>query len=812
MFKIRFLFIMISFFAVFEVCAVIKEIKPAQGSISGREFSEQLSLWLKKHIVEHYKERHKDNIDKLSEQIGFLNKFCDLLANTDNAFDSNVLFEESKKYSEISLDKNGVLKFTPSENLDAIFPAASGILFYFKNGVIKYRPLFETLDLFQFAYEKLLEQEYFPPFIMCVADLGGNCARLNNKYAWDTQNIHAFISKIEGLKKKYYSDSKLGPRFAYYLHYKVCVIHWDAYNIDLMKKAELNKDAYFSWFLEIINGDILTKKAWKARGYSYASKVSPQGWKDFKKYELEAEKLFRKAWEKHPDFPEPCAKLIGIANTGYTRTGEGIDFWMQKSIDAQIDYIPSYQNYFWAKRPRWGGSYKEIMQFAWATYNSGRFDTVLPRLLIKGILDIVNDDNDIFNWRKTFREPKIKEAINKMYSEMLADKKNNGFQREVLNLEYACCSIWMGNFEKASELRSNISDYIINNWNINYICCRKIFFDSLGVYTYRGTRIDRELAIFNGVDKKLTQQWDKTVYEDEDPMAEFELYDKLMDPDVVSDVTLDYFVSKEFSEKYLHNKICEGFTVLGNIISDLDEEVAIKMVEKGADINNKSMWGNPPVSSAAAKGYEKLVKLLFEKGAKVNGFNLETHSTPVYGAINNKNPKTIIPILKMFLEKKPDLNTFDWKHETPLTYAIHYANLDAAKLLLEYGADPNVHETWAPIHYAANFCNAEMIDDLIKYGADVNLKVPGSQENAGEITLKYGYHTIPVLNALIKHKLNLNAKDSDGNTLLHIAVQKDNDNAVKLLLEAGADKTVKNNSGKLPVNMTDKEYIKKLFD
>ena len=56
-----------------------------------------------------------------------------------------------------------------------------------------------------------------------------------------------------------------------------------------------------------------------------------------------------------------------------------------------------------------------------------------------------------------------------------------------------------------------------------------------------------------------------------------------------------------------------------------------------------------------------------------------------------------------------------------------------------------------------------------------------------------------------------NSDDCDKETPLHMAASKGHSEAVKVLLRLGADATIKNNNGKIPMDVADGFFTKKAF-
>ena len=115
---------------------------------------------------------------------------------------------------------------------------------------------------------------------------------------------------------------------------------------------------------------------------------------------------------------------------------------------------------------------------------------------------------------------------------------------------------------------------------------------------------------------------------------------------------------------------------------------------------------------------------------------------------------------------------------------------------------------YAPIHYAVINGYKDMVQELIgKYNADVNLI---SADNWTPLHLSVYKGHYDIVNMLLKHK-NINCDISLPNigTPLHCACKKNNSKIITLLLNK-CDPNIKNQDGKLPIDITNDINIKKL--
>lgn len=218
-----------------------------------------------------------------------------------------------------------------------------------------------------------------------------------------------------------------------------------------------------------------------------------------------------------------------------------------------------------------------------------------------------------------------------------------------------------------------------------------------------------------------------------------------------------------------------GITMLMWADAD-DGEVLIKA---GADVNARDIHGSTALHRArtAAK-----IRMLVAHGADIDA--LEQPAAEEDGGYNS----------------------------TPLQTALLLARLGGLELvetLLELGADPKKRDSAG--RSALCYCTlADTFRLMIARGLDPHERIPGGGtllHNLLRITsVRASWpEEVASLDFLLGLGLPINGVDNDGRTLLHVAAEQVQTPAdISLLLERGADKTVRDKTGKRPVDLVPK--------
>lgn len=185
--------------------------------------------------------------------------------------------------------------------------------------------------------------------------------------------------------------------------------------------------------------------------------------------------------------------------------------------------------------------------------------------------------------------------------------------------------------------------------------------------------------------------------------------------------------------------------------------IADILIRAGADIEARNNKGRTALLEAVNSGYKLVSRFLIRSGANIN--EVDNNGRGVLSIASKKLDVNIL--ISLLKENQLDVNTQDYKGNTPLHYATMKGNtidgINCVIVLLDYNADPNIpnSEGRTPLHYAMLYDIEKVADILRKYGASTNIK-----DNYNKTPIDYKDK-----NKENKYvKININQRETNGKT------------------------------------------------
>ena len=149
------------------------------------------------------------------------------------------------------------------------------------------------------------------------------------------------------------------------------------------------------WIKKMMLGFVHEELAWHLRGEEFSDEVTEEQWEGFEKHLTIAAKHLISAYELNPERPEAAGQMVGIASQEIGEISQGSDWdWFLRCISAELDYETALSKMFYYRLSRWGGSKKEMFDFASICLKTNRYDTRIPYAFVHAI-NMMKDWEDV---------------------------------------------------------------------------------------------------------------------------------------------------------------------------------------------------------------------------------------------------------------------------------------------------------------------------------------------------------------------------------------------------------------------------------
>ncbi|WP_353280516.1 ankyrin repeat domain-containing protein [Wolbachia endosymbiont (group B) of Cyclophora punctaria] len=231
------------------------------------------------------------------------------------------------------------------------------------------------------------------------------------------------------------------------------------------------------------------------------------------------------------------------------------------------------------------------------------------------------------------------------------------------------------------------------------------------------------------------------------------------------------------------------WTALHWAVEDRNTEVARKLIEKGANVNQLDSSQRTTLYQPAVNGDIEITKILVMNKVNPNVEDL-MNLTALYEAARNGHKE----VVRFLMNNGADVKKNGALKLTPLHIAV--ANVDRAMVDCIIKNDKNIDKNieivdvfgWTPVYWAATKNDISILEALLKciseHGADVNLEDNLIGRSPLHIAATNG--NVEAVELLIKYGANVNHKDAWGWTPFNCAATKGNRKVMYYLIAHGA--------------------------
>lgn len=237
------------------------------------------------------------------------------------------------------------------------------------------------------------------------------------------------------------------------------------------------------------------------------------------------------------------------------------------------------------------------------------------------------------------------------------------------------------------------------------------------------------------------------------------------------------------SGAHLNQEDNDGLSALHIAAQEGHVAIVEHLLASGAAVNQTSKNGFTPLYFAAQNGHlAVLERLLVTKG-----IDIHTANPPLKIAVQNGH----MAVVERLLAQGTDVNRANNQGSTPLYAAVLRGHMAMVSALLDAGADVHsVFRGYTPLHIAKQYKHPDIEKLLDAHIKEQNMLFAAAKEGNKEV----------IFDALEQHARRVAKQvNPDGDTLLHIAVQKGHLEMVDALLRAGASVSQAGNKGATPL-------------
>ncbi|CAH1775455.1 unnamed protein product [Owenia fusiformis] len=233
------------------------------------------------------------------------------------------------------------------------------------------------------------------------------------------------------------------------------------------------------------------------------------------------------------------------------------------------------------------------------------------------------------------------------------------------------------------------------------------------------------------------------------------------------------------------------------------------LFEKGFDVNYHILHSVSVASRSVARsttalheaarcGSVESCTLLIYGGALIDILERHNRVTPLLEACKHNHPGVVTLLLSL----GANIHHFDKQYYSAIHHAAtHPRGHECIQVLLDSGLNVDYEKGETALHAAVTAGNIDVVKFLISHGANMH-SLEMDPCGLGVLHKASKNNNRSLVELLLESGIDVNYIDAEGNTALHLACSKKHTDIALLLIEKGADFTIRNTiHGQLPLHI-----------
>jgi ankyrin repeat protein len=221
------------------------------------------------------------------------------------------------------------------------------------------------------------------------------------------------------------------------------------------------------------------------------------------------------------------------------------------------------------------------------------------------------------------------------------------------------------------------------------------------------------------------------------------------------------------------------------------------ILRNGYLVDEKTSEGSIALHAVAGLGWFNIVALLVESGGSISGgTNLDSDAIPLLEAPRNDHQY----VVELLLDWGADINIKSRSGRTALHEAMGNSKEEVANLLVNRGVDVTAQtksSLWTVLHSEASQGNMRPVFALLGHGAYLDAKT-SEEETALEIAIDRGHDAIA--QQLVTVGSDIHSRNRRGDLPLHLAAAKGLSNLCSEIIARGCEMNARNYMGQTPLH------------